>query len=404
MSLVIPNGENIYRRRADSATEEVNVFLVRYKTNALILYIFKEELNMNLKKIISILIVLTMSGLMLFGCNSSGSNNSTASQSPAPEASAPTETEAATEAATEEASGEMLKIGILQLIEHVALDSAREGFIVGLSEAGYVQGENIEIEILNAQGDQSNLSTMSARLVQNKSDLILAIATNAAQSVVMETNDIPVLFTAVTDPVSAQIVNSIEEPGYNSTGTSDLTPVAKQMELITKVLPDAKTVGVIYTSSEINSEIQANLAIKAAADLGLTCEIATVSNLNDVPQVLEALTDKIDVLYVPTDNTLASAYPLVVDISTNKGIPVVGGEEAAVDAGALMTDGIDYFNLGRQTGAMAAKILSGEAETATMPVEYLDETNTVINTANAAALGIEIPADILASAYRLVEE
>lgn len=289
---------------------------------------------------------------------------------------------------------EVYKIGICQLTEHVALDAAYEGFVDGLAEAGYVDGENIELDHQNAQGDQSNCPTIASKLVNDQSDLILAIATPAAQACANATEEIPILVTAVTDPAVSGLVEDNEAPGSNISGTSDLTPVREQLDLMMKLLPDTEKIAILYCSSESNSEIQAELAMEAAEELGIETMEATVSSSNEIQQVVQNLIGKVDAIYAPTDNMIAAGMQTVSLIANPAGLPVICGEEGMVKNGGLATNGINYYNLGKQTAAMAVKILEGEAEPATMPIEYLKDVETVINAATVEELGIEIPEDL----------
>ncbi len=287
-----------------------------------------------------------------------------------------------------------LKIGVLQLIEHVALDSAYEGFVDGLAEAGYVDGENISIDYQNAQGEQANCVTIAQKFVNDDVDLILAIATPAAQAAANLTDSIPILVTAVTDPESAMLVESNEMPGRNVSGTSDLTPVAAQMDLLVDLIPSAQTVGLLYTSSEQNSIFQIDLAKKALDSLGLDYIEATVSNSNEIQQVTQSLVGKVDAIYSPTDNLIAAGMATVGMVAMEAGIPVICGEEGMVMTGGLATYGINYYNLGMQTGAQAVRILKDGANPAEMPIEYLSSGELVINEDFANAIGFAIPSDL----------
>jgi putative ABC transport system substrate-binding protein len=293
---------------------------------------------------------------------------------------------------------EVFTIGVNQYVTHAALDASYQGFVDALADAGYIDGENIKIDLQNAQGDQSNANTIATKLVNDNNDLILAIATPSAQAVANATKDIPILVTAVTDPQGSGLVASNEAPGGNVSGTSDLTPIKNQIELLTQLVPNAKNIAVLYCSSESNSKIQAEMAIEAAAEYGLTAVEATVSNSNEIQQVVQSLVGKVDAIYAPTDNIIASGMPTVTLVTNDNGIPVICGEEGMVDAGGLATYGIDYYKLGRLTGEQAVKIIKGEATTDTMPIGYLpDEEYTLkINEEVATKLGIEIPADLQA--------
>ena len=286
-----------------------------------------------------------------------------------------------------------IKIGILQQLEHPSLDQSREGFIQALADNGYVDGENIVIDYQNAQADQSNLSNMADRLVSNKSDLILAIATGAAQTVAGKTSDIPVLITAVTDPVDAGVINSMENPGTNVSGTSDASPMKEQLELLLTLKDEVKTVGLLYTSSEDNSVLQISQAKAILDDMKVAYVEQTVTNSNDVQQAVQSLVNKCDAIYIPTDNVLASSMALVADITWPVGIPVVTGAESMVTDGGLATLGLSYYNLGYQTGEMAVKVLEG-ADISTMPVETQKEYSYIVNADAVAAMNITLPQEL----------
>lgn len=299
---------------------------------------------------------------------------------------------AQTDAATEEVK--VLKIGIIQLVEHPALDAGYKGFVDGLAEAGFVDGQNIKIDYQNAQGEQSNCVTIANKLVNDKDDLILAIATPAAQAVANLTKEIPILVTAVTDPASAKLVNSNELPGTNVSGTSDLTPVAAQISLLKKIVPDAQTVGLMFCSSEQNSVFQIELAKKACEENGLAFIEGSVSNSNEIQQVTQSLVGKVDAIYVPTDNMLAAGMANVAMVANEAKLPVIAGESGMVDSGALATYGINYYELGKQTASQAVDILQNGANPAEMPIQYLEKCDFAVNEATAAAIGITIPADL----------
>jgi len=289
----------------------------------------------------------------------------------------------------------ILKIGVVQLVEHVALDASYTGFVDGLREAGFEDGKNIKIDFQNAQGEQANCQTIAQKLVNDRSDLILAIATPAAQAVANLTDTIPVLVTAVTDPASAKLVKSNELPGTNVSGTSDLTPVAAQMELMKKIVPEIKTVGFIYNSSEQNSKFQIDLAKKECDRLGIAYIDATVSNSNEIQQVAQSLVGKVQAVYSPTDNMIAAGIPTVAGVLNPAKIPFICGEEGMVKAGGLATFGINYYELGKQTAKMAVEILRDGKKPADMPIQYLQTCDFAVNMDTAAAIGITIPEDLL---------
>lgn len=286
------------------------------------------------------------------------------------------------------------QIGIIQYMDHSALDAAREGFVQALADNGYVDGDNLTIDVQNAQGDQSNLSTISDRFVSNNEDLVLAIATPAAQSIAGKTTEIPILATAVTDYVSAKLVDSNEAPGGNVSGTTDMNPIKEQIDLLVKLVPDAKTVGVLYTSSEDNSILQAAIAKECIEDLGLAYVEVTVTNSNDVQQATQSIVDMCDAIYIPTDNVFASAMPVVHGVTSESKTPVICGESGMVTSGGLATLGINYKDLGYQTGLMAIKILTGEAQSATMPIESATGFDFAINGTVAEEIGLTIPDDL----------
>lgn len=327
-------------------------------------------------------LALLMAVAMMAGVAGCGSNSSSGSSS------------GSSSNSTAAADTKKLNIGIVQYMEHSALDSAREGFIAALKDNGYVDGEKIAIDLQNAQGDQSNLSTISDRFVSNKADLVLAIATPAAQSIAGKTTEIPILATAVTDFESAKLVTSNNAPGGNVSGTTDMNPIKEQIDLLVKLVPGAKKIGVMYTSSEDNSILQAKLAKEAIEKLGLAYVEATVTNSNDVQQATQSIVTQCDAIYVPTDNTFASAMPVVSGVTTKAKIPVICGESGMVDKGGLATLGINYKDLGYQTGLMAVKILKGEAKPDTMPIEGSKNFDFAINGTVADEIGLKIPADL----------
>ncbi|NLP46786.1 MAG: ABC transporter substrate-binding protein [Epulopiscium sp.] len=295
---------------------------------------------------------------------------------------------------------ETIQIGISQFTEHAALDSAREGFIRALQENGYEDGKNIVIDFQNAQGDIPTAQTIAENFKSQNKDLILAIATSAAQTAYNVTQEIPILITAVTDPQQAGMVKSWEKTGTNVTGTSDLTPVEKQMELIKYILPEKEKIGILYNTSEANSHIQVELAEKAAKELGLIIVTEGITNVNEINQALDVLLNEVEVLYIPTDNTVASAMPLIYNSCMKKSIPIIGGERAHVEAGALITDGIAYDQLGYETGLMAVEVLQGK-KPEDMTIEVLKETQLVVNEDTADQLGIELPQDIIEEAEKV---
>ena len=286
------------------------------------------------------------------------------------------------------------RVGVLQLVEHDALDAAYKGFKDALAEAGYVDGSTVVIDYQNAQGEQANCQTIAQKFINDRCDLILAIATPAAQAVANLTDTIPILVTAVTDPESAKLVKSNSKPGTNVSGTSDLTPVDAQIKLLKKLAPNAKRVALLYNSSEQNSIFQVEIAKKTCGEIGLAYTDATVSNSNELQQVVQNLVGKVDAIYVPTDNMVAAGITTVGMIAREAKIPVICGEEGPVMRGGLATYGINYYELGKLTGRQAVEILRGEKKVADMPIEYVSSFNLTVNEDMASAIGIAIPSDL----------
>ncbi|NLS44542.1 MAG: ABC transporter substrate-binding protein [Firmicutes bacterium] len=295
------------------------------------------------------------------------------------------------------------KIGITQIVEHSALDASREGFIQRLAELGLEDGKNVEYVVQNAQGDMSIAQSIAAKFVSENMDLILAIATPAAQAVANATKDIPIVVTAVTDPVAAGLINSIDKPGCNVTGTSDLTPVQKQLELLKRILPEAEQVGVIYNAGETNSLVQVDLARETAEMLGFSLVETTVSSSSGVYEAAQSLVGRVDAIYVPTDNTVVSAIESVIKVGEESGIPIIAGEVDCVRRGALATIGIDYYVLGKQTADIAFKILEGEKGPEDIPIEYLDDIQIALNLTAADRIGLLIPQDLIDEAHEVIK-
>lgn len=285
------------------------------------------------------------------------------------------------------------QVAIVQLMEHKALDEANQGFKDGLKENGYDDSKATFIQE-NAQGDQSNLASIATRLKEKKPALICAIATPAAQNLANEIHDIPIVGTAITDYEQAKLVDSNEKPGRNVTGVSDMSSVEAQMKLGLALVPNAKKVGLIYSSSEINSAIQAERMKKYCQDNHIEVMEKTVTSINDLQQVAEAFAGNVDFIYVPTDNVISSALPALIKVTDEAKIPVIGGDSNMAKNGALAGVSINYYRLGEQAGAMAAKILSGKAKAADMPIGYQKDMDLVINNKSAEILGISIPGNL----------
>lgn len=297
--------------------------------------------------------------------------------------------------AAAEADADALQIGIIQTTAHTALDRAREGFEDGLEEAGYTIGKDVVIDYQNAQGDQSNLNTITSQFASDKKDLVCAIATQAAVQMKSASSDIPIVGTAITDYESVGLVDSNDAPGGNVTGTSDMNPIADQIALMQQLMPDLTSVGVMYCSAEENSRIQVEMFKEQCEAAGISVSEMTVSNVNEIQQAATSLIgEDIQAIYVPTDNTLASAMPTLTGVTNEAKIPVFTGEVGMLSGGGLATVSVDYYELGKQTGAMAAKILKGEAEPASMPIEMPANNTTEINQGEVDLLGITVPDEL----------
>lgn len=336
------------------------------------------------KKILS----LILAGAMMMSLTACGGKTEESKSSSTETTTAQATTEGAATTGEKTADGKQYKIGVLQLVQHTALDAANKGFIKALDDAGL----NYVADQQNAAGDQSTCQTIASKLVNDGSDLILSIATPAAQAVAGTTSDIPVLVTAVTDPAASDLVASNDAPGGNVSGTSDLTPVKEQISLLKKILPNAKTVGILYASSESNSEIQAKMAREAIEAEGMTAVDYTVSSSNEIQTVVTSMVGKVDAIYAPTDNTIAAGMTTVAMVANENGLPTICGEEGMVKAGGLATYGIDYFELGYLTGQQAVKILKDGDDISKMPIEYLpaDKCKLSVNEETAKALGIDV--------------
>ncbi|MGI6468678.1 MAG: ABC transporter substrate binding protein [Syntrophomonadaceae bacterium] len=296
-----------------------------------------------------------------------------------------------------------LTIGIVQIVEHPSLNTIRESMVAELATLGYKDGENITIDYQNAQNDQTNLKTIAQKFVNNKYDVIVAIATPAAQAVVGETKDIPIVFSACTDPVGSGLVTSLEKPGANVTGTSDAVSAVKIMELAQRITPGIKTVGALYNTSETNSVAVVNDLKAYGAQNGIKVIDATVTNSNEVQQAVSSLVGKVDVAFSPIDNTVASAMPVVAQVANKAKLPVYVGADSMVKDGGLATYGVNYITLGQETGKMVADILKG-TKPGDIPVKSMSDVEIYLNKDTAAAIGITIPDDVVAEAVQIFGE
>ena len=302
---------------------------------------------------------------------------------------------------------EMHKLGIVQLMQHGALDQAYQGLVEGLAVAGYVVGENLEFDQQNAQGDQSNLQSIAQQFLSNDVEMIMAIATPAAQVMAANTEEIPIVATAITSFEQAGLVESNEAPNTNVTGTHDMTPIAEQIDLLLQIVPDAKSIGTVYTSSEKNSQVQVGILKEVCEAKGLTVVERTVSTVNDIQQATQSLVEEnVDAVWLCTDNNVASAMPQVVGVTDAAGIITVCAEESMVMSGGTITYGINFYQIGYDAGLMAAKILNGEAVPAEMPIQgpKQEDLKLVINPEAVEIIGVEIPAELMEKAALTTDE
>ena len=338
-------------------------------------------------------LALVLAALLLVSMAACTGTAPAATTAAAAETTAAAETEA-TEASAETESGKTYTVGICQLVQHPALDAATQGFKDALTEA---LGDAVSFNEQNASGESVNCATIVNGLVASQVDLILANATAPLQAAASATADIPVLGTAVTDYASAlEIDNWTGTVGGNISGTSDLAPLDQQAAMLRELFPDAKTVGLLYCSAESNSKYQVDMIRGYLEQAGLTCEEYAFTDTNDVASVTQKACDSSDVIYIPTDNTAASNTEAIANVVLPAGVPVIAGEEGICQGCGVATLSISYYDLGYATGKMAVKILAGEADISTMPVEYAPQVTKKYNAANCETLGVTVPDDYVA--------
>lgn len=289
-------------------------------------------------------------------------------------------------------------IGICELVEHEALDRSVQGFVEALAERGFVDGQNLRIDRQNAQGDQATLQNIGSRFLSEKANLIFAVSTPATQAMARTTRDIPIVATAVTSFEAAKVVKSDEKPGTNVTGVSNIGPIAKQLELLLALTGGKKTVGVIFNAGEVNSAFQVEIFKKAAAEHDVKVLEATVSSVNDIQQAVASLSGKVSGLWFPTDNILASGTAILAKAALEAKLPTVPGDEALIRGGCLATIAVDYHELGRMSGAMAADILEGKAKPQDLAIQRQDAKKPLVNKKTAEALGLTLPESVLQDA------
>lgn len=367
---------------------------------------YKKERKVMKRKLLAVMMTAAMV-MSLAACGSSAEQAQPAAAETAEITQAATaETEAAATEEAQPAAEGSYTIGISQFAEHGSLDNCREGFLEGLKEAGIEEGVNLTVLFDNAQADMGTASTISDSYVSQKVDLICAIATPSAMSAYnscMDT-DIPVIYTAVSDPVASGLANEDGTSVGNITGTSDALPVTEQLGMIREMMPDAKKIGILFTTSETNSESTIAEYKAHAAEYGFEIVDSGINTIADVPMAAADLVEKVDCITNLTDNTVVSALQTVLDAANKKGIPVFGSEVEQVKNGCVASMGLDYVQLGKQTGAMAAKVLKGEAAASDLPFEIISEASLYVNTAAAEKVGMEIPSGMVDKAAEKFEE
>lgn len=299
----------------------------------------------------------------------------------------------------EKAEQKQPTVGILQTMSHPALDQIHRGIIQGFKEEGYFEGKNIKIDFQNAQGDQSNLKSMGDRFIGEHAALTIGIATPAVQSLANTPGDTPVIMGAVSDPLGAHLVKSLARPGGKITGIQDRQPIAAQLKLMKTIMPDLKKIGVVYTSSDDSSTSEYREFKQLAEKRGLNVTPYTITSTNDIEQVAQTLAGKVQAVYVPTDNTVASGIATLLKATNAVKIPVFPAADTMVKSGGLATRCVSQYDMGILTGRMAGQVLHGE-NPATLPVKRVTHYETVINAKTAEKLNIHIPASVLSAAQK----
>ncbi len=297
-------------------------------------------------------------------------------------------------------------IAVTQIVEHPALNAIRDGLKEELANQGFVAGKNLKWQWTNAQGNQTTAIQIAQKIAGEAPDAIVAISTPSAQAVVSATlknsPNTAIVFSGVTDPVSAKLVSNLQQPGGSITGVSSLTPVAEHLKLITQITPKVKRVGVIYNAGESNSAYLVKLLKEVAPKQGLSIVAATIANSSEVASAAKSLVGRVDAIYIPTDNTVVSALDSVIKVGVQNQLPIYAGDNNSVAAGAIATLGFDYRDMGRQTARMVARVLKGE-KPATIAVEPPGKVDLVINAKSAATMGVKIPADVLKKASKVIQ-
>ncbi|HET6469933.1 MAG TPA: ABC transporter substrate-binding protein [Geminicoccaceae bacterium] len=298
-------------------------------------------------------------------------------------------------------AAETKAVAVTAIVEHPALDAARDGVRDALAEAGWREGENLRLSYESAQGNPATAAQIARKLVGEAPDVIVPISTPSAQAVVAATRDIPVVFTAVTDPVGAKLVESLERPGGNVTGMSDLSPIGKHLDLVKEITPEVRTLGVIYNPGEANSVTLLELLKQEAPARGLDIREAAAPRSSDVQAAARSLVGRVEAIYVPTDNTVVTALEAIVRIGTENRIPLYAGDTDSVPRGAMAALGFNYYDVGRQTGRIVLRVLEGESP-GDIPVEGVEITELFVNPGAAERMGVTIPEVVIQRAKTVV--
>jgi len=297
----------------------------------------------------------------------------------------------------------MVRVGISQIVEHPSLDATRKGFVDELKDQGYTPLKNIEYDYKNAQNNRAVSVQIARKFVGDRVDLILTISTPSSQDAAAATKEIPILFSAITDPLAAGLVDSLSKPGRNVSGTTDRSPVASQMDLIREILPNAKQLGTIYNPGEVNSVASVKDVKAESAKRGMTLIEAPAPASSSVKTAVETLVGRVDAIHIPTDNTVVLALESVIKVCQENKIPLFAADVESVTRGAMAAVAIDYYRLGRQTGAMAQKILERTANISEMPVEEQKDLLLHLNIGQATKMGVTMPQAVIKRASKIIQ-
>ena len=296
--------------------------------------------------------------------------------------------------ASNKKNNDIIKIGISQMIEHEALDLIYKGIEDELNEYYKNSNKKIDIDYQNAQGEQANCNTIAQKFVNDKKNIIIAIGTPSAQSAVNLTKDIPIIVSGIGDPIGAKLVTNLNKPNVNVTGTINLPPIEKQIELMHTLMPNAKKIGLLYCSSEINSSYQIKLAKEKLDSLGLEYTDLTVANANEIQQMMINAANKVDAIFSPTDNIIANSMANVAMIEESEKITVVCADASMTKIGGTVTYSVDYYEMGKLTAKKTIEVLEGIKDIKNIPLETVDKFNFIVNTNMITKLGLSIPSSI----------